>query len=209
MILFWLATGIIAVTFTYIFSPQSPDPWDPLNTAGLVAGLYLLILLLSTLRKPLHRTTVISGWAAALIAGAATVFVWTGYDAQSHYQAELLSEIRGRISRGVIAHEFSEHLLKVLESYHHQPPRQNRSLGAVFQETVGAGIGSNLHEPSYESDRLRITVASISADEVVLIAEEGYVKGRDLGFRNLDGGMGMVQELARLTAKGITYESQN
>lgn len=209
MILFWLAFGVIAVTFAYIFPPQTTDPWGALNVAGGIAGAYLLTLLFSTLRKPLSRPVIISGWTTALVAGAATIIVWTGYDAQSHYQAGLLSEIRERISRGVIAHELSEHLLPVFESYHEQTPRRQRPLGAVFQEKTGSTVGSNLHKPVYESDRLRITVASMTEEEVVLIAQEGYVKGRDLGFRNLDGGMGLVQELARLTAKGIVYESQN
>lgn len=209
MILFWLAAGVITVTFAYVFFPQTTDPWDALNIAGVTAGVFLLILLLSTLRKPLSRTIVVFGWAAALVAGTATVLVWTGYDAQSHYQAKLLSEIRERISRGVIAHELSEHLLPVFESYHKQPPRKQRPLGAVFQGATGASVGSNLHKPAYESDHLRIIVASMTEEEVVLVAQEGYVKGRDLDFRNLDGGTGLVQELARLTAKGIAYESQN
>lgn len=209
MILFWLAAGIIAVTVAYFLSPQTTDPWRALNVAGVVAGAYLLALLLSTLRKPLNRTVVVSAWAMAFIAGTATIVVWTGYEEQSRYQTRLLSDIRGRISRGVIAHELSQHLLPVFESYHKQPMRKQRPLSVVFQEKTGAAVGSDLHKPTYESDRLRIIVASVSEEEVVLVAQEGYVKGRDPDFRNLDGGTGLIQELARITPKGILYESQN
>ncbi len=209
MIILWLGAGVITVTVAYLLSPQTTDPWGALNTAGLAAGAYLLVLLFSTFRKPLSRNVVVSGWIMALVAGIATIVVWTGYIEQSHYQTRLLLEIRERISRGVIAHELSQRLLPVLESYHKQPPRQQRTLGGVFRETTGAAVGSDLHRPTYESDRLRIIVASLTDAEVVLVAQEGYVNGRDPGFRNLDGGTGMVQELARITAKGITYESQN
>ncbi len=202
--------GILAVVLAYFSAADTSDPWTSLNTAGVTATLYLLVLLATILRKPFEQRARALVWIAVLIVGAAWAIAWTTSEDYSRYRGATLSGIREEISRGIIADEISRPLLSALEEYYAQKGRTTNSLGLIFKRlNPNAAVGRNIHVPSFDADHLTITVAALAENEIVLIAEEGYVKGVASDFRNLSGATGMVQERARLTPQGIVYESEN
>ena len=210
IILAWLLAGIVAVALAFFLPANAVDPWDPLNTAGIVAGAYILALATYSLRPPLSRRMRIGAWIAVIVVGGSVLLAWRGYDDQSHYQAVTLSKIKTVISRSIIANELSEPLIKTLEQYYSQSARNKKSLGTVFRDHhQGVTEGWDIHEKYAASDRLSVIVTSLKDNEVVLVAEDGYVKGDNPEFKNRSGNKGMMQEWARLTERGISYERQN
>ena len=210
IILLWLLVGIVSVSLAFFLPANAVDPWEPLNTAGIVAGVYVFALALYSLRGPLSRKLRIGGWIVIIVVGGSILLAWRGYDDQSHYQAMTLSKIKNVISRGIIANELSEPLLKTLQAYHTQPTRSKKSLGTVFRGLHGGvAEGWDIHEKYAEYDRLSVIVTSLNDNEIILVAEDGLVKGENAEFKNRSGNKGMMQEWARLTERGISYEREN
>lgn len=56
---------------------------------------------------------------------------------------------------------------------------------------------------------LIIYVSQISSDSVSLIAESGYIDGRDPEFQNFSGDTGQFQTVGILTREGVRYERTN
>jgi len=210
IILVWLLAGIVAVGLAFFSPANAVDPWGPLNTAGIVAGIYIVALAAYSLRPPLSRRVRIGGWIAVFVVGGSVLLAWRGYDDQSHYQAVTLSKIKTVISRGIIANELSEPLIKTLEQYYARPAKNKKSIGTVFRDRYqGVTEGWDIHEKYAASDKLSVIVTSLKDNEVVLVAEDGYVKGDNPEFNNRSGNKGMMQERARLTERGISYEREN
>ena len=99
MMIVWLLVGIIAVSLAYLLPSEGLDPWIPLNAAGVLALAYLAALMAVTTRRPFPRRSKALSWVVFLIVGGAIAFAWTGFDAQAHFQAQQLSQIRQRIAR--------------------------------------------------------------------------------------------------------------
>lgn len=210
IILVWLLAGIVAVGLAFFSTADAVDPWKPLNSAGIVAGVYILALATYSLRPPLSRRLRIGGWITVIIAGGSVLLAWRGFENQSHCQAVSLSKTKTVISRSIIANEVSEPLLKTLEQYYAQTAKNKKSLGTVFRDRhQSVAEGWDIHEKYADSDRLSVIVTSLKDNEVVLVAEDGDANGDNPEFNNRSGNKGMMQEWARLTERGISYEREN
>jgi hypothetical protein len=208
--LLWIAGGVIAVSSAFLLAPQSAELWPAANLAGVIAGVYLVALLLYALRKPLSAKLRILVGMVALVAMACTAFTWMRMEDQSRWQAEELMKIRAVIGRGIMKNEMPKPLLKTLEAYHQQGARKKKSLADVFRNLQpGVAACSNIHKPMWEGDPMRVIVETLDPDRIVLVSQETYVKGRDPNFKNYDGKTGMVQEKFILTERGISHVSEN
>jgi hypothetical protein len=208
--LLWIAAGVVAVSLAFFLTPRSPALWPALDAAGVAAGVYLVALLAYSLRKPLStRLRILVGGSALVVLGC-TAFTWLRTEDQSRWQAEQLMKIRGLIGRGIMISEMPKPLLETLEAYHQQSARKKESLADIFRKLQpGATVGCNIHKPSWEGDPIKVIVESLDPNQIILVSQETYVKGRDPSFSNYDGRAGMVQEKFILTKKGITHVSEN
>lgn len=210
MIIIWLIAGIIVVTIAYFIPGQDVDIWTNLNYAGIAAVIYVFILVVFTLRKPFSKKTITITWLIFIIAVLVVYLHWTEMNAQTHWQKNKLLELRAIISRGVIQEKIQEILHRVLLSYHQQNSKDKKTIGDIFKEIYSTdSIGTNIYTPYYEGDSLRIYLTQLSDSEVVIVSQEMFVKGRNPEFRNYNGRLGMIQDRATLTAKGVRYESEN
>ena len=211
MIIVWLLAGIAAVSVAFFIPSQSSELWPAINVAAIPVVVYLLALAFYTLRSPITRKGRIIGWIAVVLVGGATSVSWTTMDALSHYQHDKLLQIHSVIVRGILLAYAPKAELKALEAYHNQGSKKKESLSQVFQRlNGGAKTGTNIHKPEYEGDTtLSIVVQSLSDNEVVLVGSHSFGRGRKADFRNVNGGVGLIQERFTLTEKGVTYESEN
>ena len=209
MVFLWLICGFVVVSAAFFIPGNQAEVWPNLNYAGIAALLYLLALIAYTLRKPFGRKAQIAVWAATFVTLGALGVHWTGMDSTSHWQHEKLLSIRAVIGRGIIQAEVPDQLLTVLDSFHHQKGKRATLQQVFLSKNPGAKVGDNVHKPNFERDSLRVFISSLSDTMIALTAQEMYVKGRDLSFKNFNGRTGMVQERFTLTAKGVRHESEN
>ena len=211
MIYVWLLVGILGVAIAFFIPDSTNDLWPALNAAGIALIVYLLALLAYTLRPPivLHRR-VLAG-SVAIITLVAGLSVWTGHQEQAQYQHDKLLEIRSTIGRGILLNEVPGMLLPVLEAYHGQGARKNRSIGKIFSEMYdGAEVGRNVRTPNFENDTQRVYIPLRLEDDLVELAAIDFVgRGKDLTYANTGGGVGRIEERFTLTGKGVRHDVLN
>lgn len=208
--LLWIVVGVIVVSIVFLMTPGSTELWPATNAASIAAVVYIIALLIYALRKPLSmKFRFWIGLSAALVLGLGT-FSWVTNEEQVHWQAETLMRIRGVIGRGVMRFEMIPELLVTLKEFHHPSANKNESLADVFSKLHrGVIVGSNIHQPRWEGDPMKVIVARLEPGQIELLSQETFVNGRDPQFRNHNGQSGMVQEKFILTEKGITHVSEN
>lgn len=208
--LLWIVVGVILVSATFFLTPQTTELWPAINAAGIAAAVYLVALLGYVLRKPLAvRQRVLVGIIGILVIGCAA-FTWMKREDQAHWQANQLMKIRAVIGRGIKFAEMPPLLLNTLDAYHRQGAKKSLTLAdELKKQCPGAEVGANIHKPQSEWDELTIMVESLEPNRIVLVSQETHVKGRDPGFKNYDGKIGMLQEKFILTERGLTHVSEN
>lgn len=206
----WLVVGVVLVVVAFFIPEQTTEFWPSINAAGVVAGAYIVALLLYTLRRPLSLK-------ARLTMGILSAFVlfeiavnWSRQEVQSYWQKTEMLKTREMLGRGIMLHQIPGPLFNALNVYHQQGAKKREALGQVFQRlNPEAMVGANIHKPYYPQDSLKVFVQTLTDGEIVLVGQEAFVKGNDPQFKNFDGKRGMAQEAFVLTEKGITHESQN
>lgn len=129
VMLLWILTGVVIVSAAFLIVPHSADPWHSLNAAGLAAGLYLLALTLSVLRKPIRLVTrIVIGFLALLFIGG-TAFLWLRMQGSVVDQFQSRQKQSAMFVRGAMISEMSATLLKTLEVYHQQGAHKRETLG--------------------------------------------------------------------------------
>ena len=210
MIVLWLLLGIIAVSVAFFIPSNSTEVWPELNLAGLVTAVYLLVLLLYTLRKPISTKKRVVTWVLAAVVMTSIVLSWTGIERTSKWQRGQLLKIHSVIIRGIACAEVPDTLLDILAQYHNQSRGQRLSIGGIFRKNCpDATVGYNIHKPDGDWDSLKVFVTALSETEVVMTAHHPYSRGRDPSFVSYTGRKGAIQERFILTEKGVRHESDN
>lgn len=207
VMLLWILTGVVIVSAAFLVVPHSADPWHSLNAAGLAAGLYLLALTLSIVRKPIRLVTrIVVGFLAFLFIGG-TAFLWLRMQSSVVDQFQSRQKQSAMSVRGAMISEMSATLLKTLEAYHQQGGRKKETLRDTFQRLNGSASESTIIiHPPY---RGKVVVVTLKPDRIVLVGEYTGHQGRNAEFKNVDGSKGMIQERLILTEKGMIHESDN
>lgn len=210
MILIWLVVGVALTSLAFYLTPESVEIWPSLNAAGLVAAVYLLALMLYSLRKPFSRRSRIVTWVLFALVGTAITISWRTMDKLTHWQRQTLFEIRRTIGDGIMTSQMSDTLLSVLTAYYEQPPTKRHALGAFYRSLYPEIKESQrLVIEKYQDSPPHVYLASLGDDAITLVGQETFVKGRSPDFNNFDGKRGMRQDRATLTEKGVKYESEN
>lgn len=204
----WFVIGAVAVTAAFFLATDPVDPW-PAVEAGTIAGsLVMLAVAIYATRKPFPRKSRIGILLFTLLFIVAAGSFSMKLKETTNWQKSQLLKILGVIQRGIFDSQIPDPMLTTLERYHRQT-KKRKSIGDVFREVMpGVTVGKDIFSGG-ASDSLRLFVAAISDDQIVLIGEPSWGSGRDPDFTNYDGKKGLVQERAVLTVKGVTYESQN
>jgi hypothetical protein len=208
--LLWIVAGVILISATFFLTPQTTELWPAINAAGIAAGIFLFALLAYVLRRPLAmKQRLLVGIIGIFVIGCTTI-TWMKKQEQAHWQADQLMKIRAVIGRGIKMADMAPPLLKVLDAYHRQGAKKLNTLAGEFKKSYpGAAVGTNIHKSQGEWDELTVMVESLEPNEIVLVSQETYVKGRDPEFKNYDGKIGMLQEKFILTERGLTHVSEN
>jgi len=209
MAFIWFFIGAVVVSAVYFLSGDSLSPWPALEAATIAACVYFLAVVTYATRKPFPRRTRIYAIVVCVLVVIAAGSFSMKFEETTTWQRGQLLKILGVSHKGMINAQLPDPLMATLDRYHRQPAKR-KTLGQIFGEVMpGAAVGKNIYNSYDERDSLRIFVATLSDDEVELIGQSTWAKGKDPEFRNYDGKRGMVQERAVLTAKGVTYESEN
>jgi hypothetical protein len=207
----WLLVGIIAVTIAFFLPGNSTDLWPSMNAAGIVAVLYILALLIYTLRHPFPiRTRIIAGICSIIFLFCITV-TWILSEDQSYYQRNQLLSIKSTIARGIAISEVPTDLIEVLERFHAQGNTKKATLGQMYQQTYPyATVQSNIHRSHELWDSSMVQTLTVLTDtEIVIMAQDRIARGRNPLFENTNGQRGTIQEKFILTAQGVCHESEN
>jgi len=201
---------VILVCAAFFVAPLS-DPYLGFNAAGAVAALYLIALVIYIARKPLRTLLRIAVVVLAIIVVGGTAYTWinTQRIAREQKESRRLQSIASM--RGNLFLTISQELLKTLEEYYAVDKKPGETLKTVFLRR---------HGPGTKRDQLtaagttwlgyrNVHVRTLEADSIVLVGISRYYKGRDPGFKNVDGTRGGIQEQLTLTRKGVVHESQN
>ncbi|MFH0989657.1 MAG: hypothetical protein V1799_06535 [bacterium] len=218
-ILAWMIVGIVLVSIAYFIPADSQELWPNVNLALQIAGLYLLILLIYILQKPIRLLHGALMCLIVLVVMGFTFFLTYRFEDQTKWQAERLHKILGVIKEGIRTVEAPKILLKTLEAYHRKQMKQQKNLAETFKTlypTAESGVNLFTKEyfPDYfwferTSNPLKIFVQSIEPGTIVLVAMDQFHEGKNSTFNNYDGQSGRVQVRYTLTEKGITHVTEN
>jgi len=211
MIVKWLLVGITIVTIAFFLPGNSPELWPSMDTAGIIAVLYIAALIIYTLRHPFPvRTRIIAGICSIVVLGF-IITTWITLENQSYWQRETLLSIRSEIGRNCILPEVPNDLIEVLELFHTQGKVKNTTLGQIFQKThPHATVRSNIHQSHEPWDTSMVCTLTVLTDtQIIVVAQDRYARGRNPLFENTNGKKGTIQEKFILTAQGVSHESEN
>jgi hypothetical protein len=132
-------------------------------------------------------------------------------DVRTQRQAQYMSTSWSILERYKMINIMTKPFLKTLQIFHQQVPEKKESLAQIFQRlNDNASEGSNINKkPDFKGDSLKTYILVLHPDRVELVSQEVFYKGRNPQFNNYNGQKGMIQERCILTARGITYESEN
>lgn len=207
MALLWLLAGGVLLSVAYYLALDPYDPFTAMNAAGIAGAVYIIALLLVTLRKPFGAVGKVVWWALTLASLWAIWFAWSGMETTSRWQKERLIEVRQDLSRGILLSELYSPSLSLLKTKQSMSP--DSGIAAAFAvQFPGMKQGDTL---KHATDEISVTliVDSLLPDEVVLIGIEKYVEGTNPEFVNPGGKFGIRQARAVVRKEGIRYELQN
>ena len=209
MIFRWMFGGIILVSLAFVLPGRTAEVWPSLNAAGIATLIYIIALLLYTLRNPIpvkHRVIV---GLLAFISVIGLSAHWTGMRNTTEWQQNQLLDNKSLVVRGTMISDAPVSLLSVLEEYHAQGMMKKQSLANTFLHKYPlVKIGSNILS-SVGEDSTRIFVTTLSDSAVILTASHAYARGRTADFLPYWGRKGTVQERYILTEEGVRHESDN
>ncbi|MBI3195254.1 MAG: hypothetical protein HYZ34_12440 [Ignavibacteriae bacterium] len=209
-VVLWLLIGIASVSISFFLAASPGDLWQSVNAAGLTAAVYLLGLLIFTLRKPFSFSTRIISWLVAITVCVSLAFAWRTQDEQCHWQQRQLRVILQRISSGILHAQIYDTLLLQFQQYHSQEPTLRKPIGRLFYDAhPGISEGSNFYHPPEDWDSTRIYLHTLTDSSIVVIGRYTYTKGLNPVFENYDNRKGKFQVRATLTEKGIEYVREN
>jgi|GEM_PF-1053362 len=213
-IFYWMGGGVLLVTGAFFIPGQSGSLWPSLIWAGVAALLYLLTFYFVWIRRfgSATKRKAIGGVLAVIIAGS---LVSAGISFEnSRRQSSVMKEIRKTIDSGVFEVQIKQAMLKTLRQYHVENTGNGVGIGELFLQNNDSLItdDSLFYPKGLEQrmpDLIAIRLAVAKPDCVVLLAESGYVEGRDANFKNESGSRGKFQTRAILTKEGVQYERIN
>ena len=210
MAFIWLCAGVLVVSATYFIFGDSVNPWPGLHAAEVAAMIYFLALVVYSTRPPFPRKSRIVSLVLAVVFVGSTAFFSSTFEKTTTWQKSQLLKILSIIQTGILTSQMHEPLMATLNSYYHNQTKPGKTIAQVFRDVEpGAIPGKDIYKPGYEGDSLHIYVATLSDDEIVLVGQPSWGSGKDSTFRNFNGKAGLLQMRATLTAKGVTYGSDN
>jgi hypothetical protein len=182
--------------------------WDAMLSGGTVILIYLLGLLLSSVRvlRSVRGRIITLTLGFTLIAGITSH--WLILRRTTNWQYENMHVIRKVIDHGVLQSNMQERSMAAFAAYSRQNPDQANPLPSIFdRRNPRIDSTTGLVDTLWEG--LRIYALSVGDSEVVLIGEGSFTEGEDAAFANFDGRKGILQSCVRLSTKGVDYEIQN
>jgi hypothetical protein len=209
--LVWLVSGIVFVSVAFFIPSPSMELWPQFYAAGIAAIMYLIALLIYAVRKPVSMKARVIAIACFVIILGTIISLSIIADVRTQRQAQFMIKSWSMNERHKMINIMTQSFLKTLQVFHQQGSVKKETLAQVFQKlNDNASVGSNINKkPDYKGDSLKTYIQVLKPDRVELVSQEVYYKGRNQQFINYNGQKGMIQERCILTARGITYESEN
>jgi hypothetical protein len=204
--LWWILTGILIVSAAFIVGSKG-GLWTAIDSAGIVAGVYLIVLTLYVVRKPLRWRTRFSAYLVVGFGLGAVAFLWYRSQATTGQQAALRRLQYAEQTRGNMVSIMTDRLRQTLQEYYRRQPRAQETLCEIFVRQNPALSEGKKEDLAYIG-RWSLEMQPQAPDSLVLVAQANY-NGKNPDFKNQDGTVGRVQEKAILTRKGIVRVSEN
>lgn len=210
-IFWWIAGGISFTAGVFFVPAQTGSIWPSVIWASLAALVYMSVFMwvwLPGVESEVKRKAIAGtlGVLAVFSVGSAAI----SYEGTQR-QLEVLPEIRHTIDSSIAMHSIQEPLLKTLRAYHRGADGK-ADIGNVFVRKFDSLITDDSlfsSKTSESNELLTIYFAKADADTVILIAESGYMDGKNARYENFSGAKGRYQTRGILTSKGVSYERTN
>jgi uncharacterized membrane-anchored protein YhcB (DUF1043 family) len=204
--LWWLLSGIVLVSAAFIIRSGS-GLWSAIDSAGLVAGVYIVAMTLYVARKPLRWQARLWVYAVVCLSVGVIAFSWYQNETSTRLQEDLRRRQYAVQARGAAVGTMTSRFHRVLEEYYQRGARSKETLSEVFFRQ-NQSLKDGKKELLNFMERWNLSVESQAADSIVVVAHSA-VKGDSADFRNIDGTTGAMQERVILTKKGIVHVSEN
>lgn len=217
--LLWIIGGCVLAAIAFIIPDQTGTLWTSLFSALAVAGLFILGLIIYTVRNSQSKGDLILGLAVLVLLATLASISGTTHYKQARWSYDLLTkQVIGTIHQGIARVHLNEPLLRTLESYHRNELAADRSLQQIFHERYGDALVRDATNIRYFPAELKETRdkppflyydSTDTRNEVVLVGLSNYGNGLSPDFTNYDGANGNMQFKAVLTKKGVSYDREN
>ena len=209
MILIWFVVGLLMVAVPFWFFSVPLDPWSSVTAGAIGGALFLLVIVIVTLRSSVfsRRNSVSTAILLAVMLVTMSITWKTSYD-QSHFQRATLGKIRTIIGEGICIDRCVSPTLRTLGAYHAQKQPRKTPVAKLFINLYSSRIKDGLFITP--NDQFMITYVRDASDGgVSLVSVDSVARGKDPLFKNLDGQTGRLQLKSTVTEKGVRYEREN
>ena len=208
LILFCVIAAAVYVAAFFV----TRDPAIAVNAGGLVALLYLIILVIQATKPPFPRKFRLWVMAVALVSIGCVAATWLTQFYLSHWQRSTLLHIRNVISQAWGADTLATRSLKTLEVYHNKSRSSKETFAEVFRRLNPPSESSTNVIDTFFNDEQRTKVGaltyieSVADSEIVLLGRDVMSPRQDSIFTVLKMDIGKPWMRLRLTPRGVKYE---
>ena len=191
------------------------DPGIAINAGGAMALVYLIILLIRTVRPPFPKMLRFLVIVVALVSLGCVATSWVTQFYQSHWQRATLITIRGAISYGAMHEVLSARTMNTLEAYYDPNRPRSEKFAQVFRRVNSRPTAtSNILDTIYADEGKQkigqlIYMEFVSDSEVVLVGRDELARSQDSIGQALKLDIGKPLVRFHISAKGARYELEN
>ena len=210
-IFWWIAGGIFFTAGAFFIPAQTASIWPSVIWANVAALVYMSVFMwvwLPRVESNVKRRAIAGTLGLLAVFSVASAAI--SYEGTQR-QLDILPEIRRTIDSSIAKHSIQEPLLETLRAYH-RGANGKSDVGNVFVQKFDSLITDDslfVSKTVESNELLTIYFAKADADSVILIAESGYIDGKNARYKNFSGAKGRYQTRGILTSKGVYYERTN
>lgn len=199
---------LVSVAFVGVYV-STRDIWFATNAAGVIIGVYLVILVARATGGMQAKWRCIAWRAGTAVVFAGMTVHWVTMYSMTTWQYQTLHTIRKTVFHAALFDQLQNRGIKTLQEYYSGKTRSN-SLAEVFDRlNPRLEPRTTLLDTLPAEDGMRVHAVSVSDSEIVLVGLSTFIEGEEPNFQNYDGRLGRVQDMLKITPRGLLHEIQN
>lgn len=207
----WLITGVLAAGGAFVAFYEPIDLWNSVYATGVVSFVYLIALLVSTMRSPFSYKTRVAVYVVFALFVFSQVELWQWEERKGHQLVKWWEDGLPAISEGAAYYETQKNIIPILSKYHSSQQRTKQTIDKVFLDIYPhARIGKSFRIPEHISDTLRsLYLVELSPHRIVVRGLDRWGRGRFADFKNVDGEIGKTQYRIEVDESGFALKFEN